>query len=445
MTLSVHSRLPLPQLEFAPSRPVPKPAALWPSPAPAREPWLDDGGLGLSEVVAYARGKPWIWPNRPLAFLTDLHADADAFVTSLLATGGVVRSGSDGALTLTDYGRRSLFVIGGDCFDKGPDNLALLRQLKAFVDAGAETRILAGNHDLRTLLGIAYAGRQDRPELAHLFVRMGRKSVPLFTQIYRTYLEGGTAVRCQPSEASLRRTLFPGAGWYDAFPQAAKGLIPKKRIEKELRRIAEKTEEFHTQCAASGMTLRMLAAAVEKARALFVEPGGEFRWYFDAMQLCHRAGSFLFVHAGVDDIVATMLRYKGVDAVNGEFRRLMARDLFQLYHGPIGNCFRTKYRKSDWPLTADGARDLWASGIYAIVHGHRSLLHGQRMMLRQGVLNFECDCSVDRNTRESERLAGPGGAATIFRPGGHILAISSDHPWVKVFDAGRVCDLITVI
>jgi hypothetical protein len=65
-------------------------------------------------------------------------------------------------------------------------------------------------------------------------------------------------------------------------------------------------------------------------------------------------------------------------------------------------------------------------------------LQGQRLSLRLGVLEFQCDASVDCNTRRIEGLAGPGAAAVIFEPGGRIRAISTDYPFIKEFDPARV-------
>jgi hypothetical protein len=86
------------------------------------------------------------------------------------------------------------------------------------------------------------------------------------------------------------------------------------------------------------------------------------------------------------------------------------------------------------PLTRRGVTRLRDKGIHAIVHGHRNLLHGQRIMLRKGMVHFECDTSLDRATRKREGLTGHGAAATIFRPEGVVLGISADHPYIKVFD-----------
>ena len=55
----------------------------------------------------------WKWPKRRVFFFTDLHADTDAFIDSLIASGSVTRTGpEDDAWKLTKAGRRGLFVIG---------------------------------------------------------------------------------------------------------------------------------------------------------------------------------------------------------------------------------------------------------------------------------------------------------------------------------------------
>ena len=156
-------------------------------------------------------------------------------------------------------------------------------------------------------------------------------------------------------------------------------------------------------------------------------------------------GCDLFVHAGVDDEVTALLRTEGIEGLNARFRQQMSDDLFALYHGSVGNSFRTKYRDTDRPLTESGVRDMHAAGLYAIVHGHQSIPVGQRFVFRAGLLNVECDCSVDAGTREVVGLAGPGAAVTTFRPDGRILGISMDHPHVKVFDATDTFPLITLV
>jgi amphi-Trp domain-containing protein len=411
-----------------------------------REPWpkfstrrtLDASGdfydLAQEEIAEYAEGKPWVWPQRPLFFLTDMHADADAFLRSLVATGGVKKTGpGDDEFELTPSGREALFIIGGDCFDKGPSNLRLLRSLAMLRDKGAHVDILAGNHDVRALVGLEYMGRKET-WLAHLFVRMGKKSIPLFKEIHDTYLAGGDGSAPQRDENQLRAMLFPEASWYQDFPAAVRGLVPEKRVQRELVRIREKVQELEEARQDVGLSLGMIYGAALKAKELLRDPAGEFSWFFREMNLTRREGSLLFIHAGVDDVVARQLARDGVQALNERFRRLMEENLFELYHGPVGNTFRTKYRDSDMSFTSEGLRHLHQAGILAIVHGHRNIPRGQRLVLRNGLLNFECDTTVDINTRQLLGLQGVGGSATIVSPDGTVTGISTDYAYAKSFD-----------
>jgi len=405
----------------------------------------DEAVALAGEIRAYAKAKPWCWPSRPYLFFSDMHADTDAFLRSLIASGGVYKTGpEDGDLALTAFGKSACFVIGGDCFDKGPENLRLLRTLKALKDTGADVVLLVGNHDLRTYVGLACAGADDACH-AHLFIRMGKKTAPLFKEIFDQYLANHPDSWQPLDEALVRERLFPGADWYRDFPDAARGMISEAQITKEVARIAEKSLEFETRCENMGLTLPMVYAALEKARSLFFEPDGEFFWFFDEMQLALQAGSFLMVHAGIDDQVAALVRNSGVVGLNDAYRQALNNDLFELYNGPLGNVFRTKYRDSDFALTDQGLQDIHAAGIYGVIHGHRNLWNGQRITIRSGLLNFECDASVDAGTRELEGLCGPGGAVTIVHPDARVLGISTDYPLVKVFKPTAFCLLTTII
>ena len=126
----------------------------------------------------------WQWPKRTLYFMSDLHADADAFFASLVASGGVKKTGSkDGDFKLTREGRKASFMIGGDCFDKGPSTLRLLHVIRLLIERGADVQLLAGNHDIRMLLGIRSVGLEPDPRTDHFFIRMGRKMVPFLIEI----------------------------------------------------------------------------------------------------------------------------------------------------------------------------------------------------------------------------------------------------------------------
>jgi amphi-Trp domain-containing protein len=136
----------------------------------------------------------------------------------------------------------------------------------------------------------------------------------------------------------------------------------------------------------------------------------------------------------VDDEILSNIFKRSPKELKKWFHKELKADAFDLYHGPIGNCFRTKYRVYDHPLTEKGITELHQRGIYAIVHGHLNQKNGQRMIYREGMLHFQCDCSLDRNTRQKQGLSDPGLAVTIFRPNGLCEAISSDYDKIKVFN-----------
>ena len=406
----------------------------------------DDYDPSRAQIREYAKGKPWVWPARRICFLTDIHADADAWYTSLVASGGIRKTGpADDDFELTDQGRETVFVLGGDCFDKGPSNLRLLRALDLFRKRGANLVILAGNHDVRALVGLAYIGRKE-PHLAHLFVRMGKKAVPLFREVYDGYIKRRRKrSRRHYSEARLHEILFPDESWWEEFPPIAREIMPEPKVQKELRRIREKKGEMIETAEQAGLGLADIYECCEVLNELLVQPSGEFNWYFRDMKVAHREGSFLFVHAGVDDPTAAIIRREGIGGVNREFRHLFEQNLFELYHGSVGNTFRTKYRDIDLPFSTKGLSDLHAAGVYAIVHGHRNILRGQRLAFREGMLNIECDCSVDCNTRSNEGLKGFGGAVTIIQPEGALMGISTDYPYIKVFDAAASFPVVSFL
>jgi len=117
-------------------------------------------------------------------------------IASLIASGGVKKTGTeDDALKLTKAGRKALFIIGGDCFDKGPSNLRLLRVLGILHERGARMKILAGNHDVRMLLGTLSMSTKKDPRNEHFFVRMGPKMVPFLKEVWEQYLKDGDQLR----------------------------------------------------------------------------------------------------------------------------------------------------------------------------------------------------------------------------------------------------------
>ncbi len=378
---------------------------------------------------------PWEWPKRPVFFVTDPHADAEAFVASLVAAGAVRKTGPrDADFQLTAEGRQGQVVIGGDCLDKGPSNLRLLRAIRRLMDRGARVHNLAGNHDIRLKLGLLVLDRPRDPRTEHFFVRMGPKITPLLKELRDYYLPAKGGLKGIPSERDAKRRLYPSKHWFEEFPEIARWVMPEPTVEKETRRLREKLDQFAESCDRAGLSMREVYATVLICRRMFLEPDGEFAWFFGEMKLARREGSFLFVHAGLDDRIAAQIEEQHVSGINRNFREAVGRDPFEFYYGPLANTLRTKYREVDMPLTHHGVERIHRLGIHAVVHGHASRSRGQRLMLRHGLLHLEGDVTLDRNTRRKEGLDGYGAGAAIIRPEGRILGISTDHPSIKRFD-----------
>jgi len=384
---------------------------------------------------ALNREKAWVFPKRRQYFLSDLHGDPEAFSASLVASGGVKRTGPGADdFELTRAGKEANFIIGGDCFDKGPSSLGLLRAIRTLIKKGARVRILAGNHDIRVLLGMRAVGKKKEVRNEHFFIRTGQKILPLLKEINDAYLSNKGALRAIPTAKICRKRLFPNDSWFDDFANLSETDILPAQRDREIKRVRKKLERFEATAADMGLNLRQVYAAAIKWQELFLNPEGEFYWFYKSMRLCYQSGSFLYVHAGLDDEMARAIRKDGIGEVNRTFRRAMKEAPADFYYGSLCNTIRTKYRKVDRPLTADGAKQVRKAGITALIHGHRNLHNGQRLALRASLLNFECDTSLDRHTRKLEKVRGRGASVTIIDPGGFILGISSDYPHIKVFD-----------
>ena len=395
-------------------------------------------GTGLEKLIGRLselnKNKAWKWPKRRIFFFSDLHADAAAFTDCLVASGGVKRTGhKPGSFELTAEGKKAEFIIGGDCFDKGPSTLHLLRIIKHLIDLDARVQILAGNHDVRVMLGMMAVDMEKDRYNEHFFIRTGQKIIPLLKEI-RDHHVSAKYLSKMPSNKECRKRLFPSDGWFEDFPDIAKKTIRPAQIKREMIRMRKKYDRFEKQCHQHGLDMRDVYAAVETWKKLFMEPAGEFYWFFRDMKLSIRHGSFLFVHAGLDNTMARQLYHGGVKKLNKAFAGALKHKPFSFYYGPLCNMVRTKYRDVDHPLTAHGTRYVKRAGISAVIHGHRNLHNGQRIALRKSMLNFECDTSVDRHTRKNEGLKGKGAGVTIIEPRGHILGISSDYPYAKLFE-----------
>lgn len=397
----------------------------------------DDVNVLVSTLSQLNEQKLWQWPKRRHFFFSDLHGDPDAFAASLVASGGIRKTGKKPwDFKLTRVGKDAVFVIGGDCFDKGPSSLGLLRTIRHLIEEGARVRLLAGNHDVRVKLGMAVVGRNKEAHNEHFFIRTGQKIIPLIKEIWDDYLKDGKKLKGIPGEKECRKRLYPSDKWFDNFPKLAEGQVRPQQIRREMVRIRKKRERFEKLCAAQGLTLRHVYAVAKTWQELFLKPNGEFAWFYKRMRLSYRAGSILFVHAGLDNVIAKRLRGGGVKALNAEFRDALKGKPFDFYYGSLCNTIRTKYRSVDLPFSEKGARHVRQAGISAVIHGHRNLHHGQRLAGRRSLLSFECDASLDSQTRVKERVRGRGAAVTIVEPQGKILGVSSDYPYVKVFEPG---------
>lgn len=389
----------------------------------------DIDAVQASLKAAAAHGV-WHWPDRPVVFISDPHADAEGFLRSLVAAGVVRRRRED--FVLTPFGRAAKIVIGGDCMDKGPSNLDMLDALRGLIDSGADLHLLAGNHDLRLRLAIRALTLPRSALTEHLFVRMGRKIVPLLREINARYITPAV-LAAVPDEATCRERIFPSDGWYEAFPGQAAAYLPQAGIEKELRRLRKKSDQFAAQAAAKGLSMRVVYAAALRCHDLFLAPGGAYNWFYSAMDVMTRIGSLLFVHAGIDDDMCALLAESGSEAVNNRYRLEAGQHPFAFYTGPVANLVRTKYRPVDKQLTCEGVRLLHQSGIKMVVQGHVNNHRGQRLVSKNGLLHLEGDVTLDRSSRLLEGLSGIGAGATLIFPSGDVVGLSSDYPKVKHF------------
>jgi hypothetical protein len=381
--------------------------------------------------------RQWQWPQKQIFFIADPHADPDAFLASLVATGGIKLSGPTKLdFKLTKTGREAIFIIGGDCLDKGPANLGLLDVIKVLMDSDANVKLLAGNHDMRLYMGIHAIGLDRHPATEHMFVRMGDKVLPLFKEVYNRYLMGKKLPSSIPDEAECKALLFPSEDWFEQFSAHAQqqGLMTQAGIERELRKMRRKYNHFEHACAHAGFSMREVYAIAMKCRKLFLKRRGKYYWFFHEMQLAFRRGSFLFIHAGLDDAICGAISEHGVQRLNKRFRQQIKHDLFSFYYGSIANTMRTKYRVSDLPLSSAGVEEINKSGIHAVVQGHINRRQGQRLVFKHGLLHIESDVTLDRFSRRKEGLSGYGIGVTVIDPKKRVIGISSDYEYAKVFN-----------
>ncbi len=386
-----------------------------------------------SSLKAATSHGPWTWPDRPVVFISDLHADAEGFLRSLVAAGTIRRFGpSENEFELTPFGQKVQIVIGGDCLDKGPSNLDLLDAVSTLLETGADVHLLAGNHDLRLFVALAALDLPRTPLTEHLFVRMARKAIPLLREIWNRF-DLNEMLDAAPDEATCRARLFPGNDWFERFPEAATGYMPAQAVQKELRKMREKIDSFDSAVATSGLTMRQAYTSVMYCQTLFLDEAGAYTWFYQKMKAMKRVGSLLFVHAGICDSMSHLLSTNSPDVVNQKFLQDALLDPFRFYTGEVANLVRTKYRRTDKQLTADGVQALYRTGIKMVVQGHVNNHAGQRLLAKNGLLHLEGDVTIDRASRAHEGLAGIGVGATLIYPSGDVVGLSVDYPRAKHF------------
>lgn len=400
------------------------------------EPWSDAAERPVADCLTRARRHGgWHWPDRPVVFVSDPHADAEGFLRSLIAAGAIHRA--NGQISLTSFGHAARIVLGGDTLDKGPSNLALLDAIAEVMNSGADVTILSGNHDLRMRIAIG-AVRGPRTELTeHLFVRMGRKILPALREVLERFVTPED-LAALPSETDCKARLLPGQNWSHRFAKAARKELRPRVVEKEIRKLEEKLRKFDADRARNGMNHRQLLAALLKCNDIFLEPGGHYAWFFERMQVVARSGSLLFVHAGLCDDMATALVRDGVNSVNAAYASAAQNATLGFYFGPLANLVRTKYRASDCTLTEAGVETLNRAGLHMVVQGHVNNHTGQRLLAKQGLLHLEGDITLDRASRALEGLEGIGAGATLIFPSGDVIGLSRDHPRAKHFAPERL-------
>lgn len=389
------------------------------------------GGAAVRASLAAAEAHgAWTWPDRPVVFVSDPHADADGFLRSLVAAGAARRKGR--SFALTSFGREARIIIGGDCLDKGPSNLDMLDALRGLIDEGADVHLLAGNHDLRLRLAIRALLLPRTTLTEHLFVRMGRKILPLLREVRDRHVTADD-LSSVPAEADCRERIFPRESWFEAFPIEAAAHLTEAGIGKEMRKLRKKARQFAAQAAAEGLSMRDVYAAALACNDLFLAEGGAYTWFYSAMDVVARIGSLLFVHAGIDNAMCKLLAEGGAAAVNARYRAEAEEHPFAFYTGPVANLVRTKYRPVDGKLTARGVNRLHAAGIKMVVQGHVNNHRGQRLLAKKGLLHLEGDVTLDRSSRLSQGLPGIGAGATLIFPTGDVVGLSSDYPKAKHF------------
>ena len=286
--------------------------------------------------------------SRKVYFFADLHADRQAFETS-------VSHCEDPT---------ALYIIGGDCLDKGPSNLDLLDAIYE-LSQRADVKILAGNHDLRMLMVLQnwYDRENKNGKFAKIFTpkRFLKRIDPFLDEC------GGIN--------KARQMFLEPEGKYSWF--------------------FDNMEPFYRD-----------------GEFLFVHAGvgDEFIREISPMITCTEANPFPIIMRHRNQLPFNDALHDFYYGPLGTCIRTKYREDTQVYE-----------------FTESGASLLEDLGINFVVHGHDNQLDGHKLNMRHGILHFCCDCTVDSGTRKAEGLTSPGYAVASFEPyGGRIEMHSAE-------------------
>lgn len=147
---------------------------------------------------------------------------------------------------------------------------------------------------------------------------------------------------------------------------------------------------------------------IKAAKSMFLDPNGEFFWFFESQKLLKIAKNCLFSHAGVDNFMAFQVNHNGEKSINFIFKSLLQRNSHRAYYGEFGPTFRSKPKNKEF--TQKGANYLKHAGIEYVIHGHVNVLSGHQMEIIEGTKHIMCDCTVDRNSRKKHKMKPDGWA-----------------------------------
>ena len=221
--------------------------------------------------------------HRPLAFITDIHGDAPALVRSLIAGGLVTPQSCVAHLEWTESGKQRQLVLGGDCFDKGPSTLVLLRLLKQIWQTKPDSIWLVGNHDLRFMLGMRALELDAHPLHSHFFSRMGKKAIGLLAEMH---------AECPADYPVTHPACWVDAYWPKAFRQQAQSLLGKRLVKKEIKQLHAKQADMQQACLKRFDSAQAFNQACSWAVAQLLAPGGEFSDLIESWQLHWVAGPY---------------------------------------------------------------------------------------------------------------------------------------------------------